>query len=116
MTEPDDTPVTPMQRIPRPTREDSNAQMRARSGMVDGGPLATLVYTLLRDGLLCPGTLERLLDDFCGDFPVHGQFTNGWLGQYSNDVAQRLLAAEKKRQDTSGEMDYIEKAHSEAAP
>lgn len=96
---------------------DTLEAMRRRSGSVAGGPIATVLYILLRDGHVSPSRLEQLLDDFCGEIPVRGQFTNGWLGAYANDIARRLVVAEARRLTPPGppeppasdEAEYVEK-------
>lgn len=69
--------------------------MRRRSGSVDGGPFAAILYTLIRDGKLAPSDLEEILDAYCLE-PRGGSFTNGWLGAYANDVVTRILEAESR--------------------
>jgi hypothetical protein len=65
------------------------SEMRARSGSVDSAdPLACVLYMLIRDGNLAPGSLENAVDQaLCGK---SFQFSNGWLASYAMDVAARL--------------------------
>lgn len=68
--------------------------MHKRSGSVKVGGAAAVFYILLRDGLLVPGEVERVLKDV--ELAAHGggesQFviSNGWLGNYARDLADRL--------------------------
>jgi hypothetical protein len=75
-------------------QEPGNGMLFSRSGRVETGGSAAVFYILLRDGLLVPGELERVLSDV--EQAVHGggesgfRLSNGWLGEYARDIARRL--------------------------
>lgn len=62
-------------------------RMREESGhAVSNDKLVMFLYLLARDW--CPtGTIDELVDY---KVPVNGTFTNGWLAQWAQDVANRL--------------------------
>lgn len=65
-----------------------NQRMRERSGSVNCNRLESLIYVLLRDHLPA-GKLEQIITDQrdASEFLM----TNGWLADYSKDIAARLL-------------------------
>jgi len=72
-------------------KSQSCSDLRDRSGEVEGNALAGVLYELMRDGLVSPGVLEKIVardEKGC----VNGQvwFTNGWLGLYAKDLATRI--------------------------
>ena len=72
-------------------RRERMDNLRIRSGRISfEDPLASLLYTLMRDGAVAPGVLERAIQDeeiFGGDEKL---FTNGWLALYAKDLADRI--------------------------
>lgn len=72
---------------------DANAAMRARSGNVrDDRPLVAFLYLLIRDHVV-PGAIEEMMGEL--DAQPDGatvQYTNGWMAEYAQDVAERLGA------------------------
>lgn len=65
-------------------------RMRAASGRVDDDrPLVAFLYELVRDHVTT-GTIEESIER-CGRNTVGHQFTNGWLAQWAQDAADRLL-------------------------
>ena len=71
-----------------------DGSMHARSGSLKVGGASAVLYILLRDGLLVPGEVERVMKDV--ESAVHGDgesyfvVSNGWLGRYAEDLAARL--------------------------
>ena len=66
----------------------SNEAMCERSGKVQyNSRLVGFLYDLMR-GHLPPGVVEKLLAQQAEPDIV---YTNGWLAQYANDVAKRLV-------------------------
>jgi hypothetical protein len=62
--------------------------MRERSGKVQyNSRLVGFLYDLMRDHVP-PGVVENLLDQQANPDIT---YTNGWLAQYANDIAQRLV-------------------------
>ena len=72
--------------------DTENDLLRDRSGRVtDRRPLVGLLYDLLRDEVP-PARIERLVrEQGGGDQFV---FSNGWLAQYAQDLANRLLGVD----------------------
>ena len=71
-----------------------DGSIHERSGKLKMSGAPAVLYILLRDGHLVPGDVERVLKDV--ETAVHGggemQFviSNGWLGRYARDLANRL--------------------------
>lgn len=62
-------------------------RMRNASGAIDDArPLVSFLYLLLRDHLHL-GDVEEIVDRATKGA---GMFTNGWLAQYAQDIANRL--------------------------
>jgi len=76
------------------TKVPGDGTLHKRSGGVRVNGAAAVLYILLRDGTLPPGEVERVLKDV--EQAVHGggdhwfKISNGWLGQYAKDLANRL--------------------------
>ncbi len=73
---------------------DQNEEMRERSGrIIDDRPLVAFLYLLLRDVELTVGDLELCVDQAVTElagWQRDRMFTNGWLAQYAQDIADRL--------------------------
>lgn len=89
---------TPRGAAAGPTYEDQvtdegNRRMRKVSGEVDDSrPLVAFLYELARDEVTT-GALEERIDRLVTTRKTMGntyQFTNGWLAQWAQDVADRL--------------------------
>lgn len=66
--------------------------MRDRSGRVsDRRPLVGLLYDLLRDHVPA-GVLEKLVRE---QIDKQFDFSNGWMAQYAQDLASRLLGVDE---------------------
>lgn len=62
--------------------------MRKRSGNVNiNSFLVSFLYELMRDHLP-PGTVEEVVQNTLKESDC--QYTNGWLAQYAQDIANRL--------------------------
>lgn len=68
---------------------DANAEMRKRTGSIDGDKLDAFLYVLARDHLPV-GVLEEIITDMTPGI-VDFQFTNGYLARYAQDLKARLL-------------------------
>ena len=67
---------------------DKNVAMRERSGTVQiNSRLVSFLYELMRDHLP-PGVIEEIVRASEGESDV--VYTNGWLAQYAQDIANRL--------------------------
>lgn len=65
--------------------------IRERSGEVnDSNRLVWFLYDLMRDHLPA-GTVEKLVVDLEKVDADTAEFSNGWLAQYAQDVAARLV-------------------------
>lgn len=61
--------------------------------MESDDPIASLFYTLLRDGDVSPGRLELLVqeqEDHVRKGNETTVFTNGFLAQYAHELAKRF--------------------------
>lgn len=64
--------------------------IRQRSGGFDcDDPLVELLYVLLRDHIQ-PADLEKLVADIRSCKHMSAEYSNGWLGRYAQDLAQRI--------------------------
>lgn len=74
-----------------PTLDQSNAAMRARSGHVrDDRPLVSFLYLLLRDHVVAGAIEEMMLELDAQPDATVVEYTNGWLAEYAQDIADRL--------------------------
>jgi hypothetical protein len=72
-------------------RREKMDRLRLRSGRITfKDTLASLFYTLMRDGLISPGSLEKAIQDEEIFGENEKQFTNGWLALYAKDLADRI--------------------------
>ena len=72
---------------------DPDEAMRERSGHVsDDRKLVCVLYRLMRDGTVAPGELETRVREaeWVAAECDKVRFTNGWLAQYAQDLADRL--------------------------
>jgi hypothetical protein len=70
-------------------------ELRERSGNYHtNSPLVSFLYELMRDHLT-PGVVEKIVLDSRRD-QSPWFLTNGWLAQYAEDLANRLLPEEEK--------------------
>lgn len=68
--------------------EDKSSALRNRSGSVQiDSKLVSFLYELMRDHLP-PGKVEEIVRASEGESNV--VYTNGWLAQYAQDLANRL--------------------------
>lgn len=68
---------------------DSVERMREASGNVTSDdPLVLFLYLLARQHITT-GLIDDLIDNWIPD-DKYGQFTNGWLGTWAQDAADRL--------------------------
>lgn len=66
-------------------------QMRKRSGSVDSRiPLVSFLYTLIRDHVT-PGQIEEIMLRQMPKVGETTEFSNGYLANYAQDVATRIL-------------------------
>jgi len=70
-------------------------ELRKRSGNVDSDdPLVAFLYGLLRDHLPA-GKVEEIMQQHVGTRPRQvSQYTNGWVANYAQDIANRLRQGE----------------------
>jgi hypothetical protein len=69
-------------------------ELRAESGSIDDtDPLVCFLYLLLRDHIL-PGDIENILAQ--ARVVTHGEFTNGFLAQYAQNIAAKLRREERE--------------------
>lgn len=74
------------------TTIDENERMRNASGnVVDDRKLVVFFYFMLRDGCISPSVLEKHLDQIQLSSGKDHHYTNGWLAQYAQDIAGRLV-------------------------
>jgi hypothetical protein len=67
-----------------------NNALRERSGNINApGKLISFLYVLMRDHLP-PGKVEELIRETELEGNGENQYSNGWLAQYSIDLAARL--------------------------
>lgn len=72
---------------------DANEALRSRSGkFTTTDPFVSLFYELLRDHIRA-GTLEGIVQSVV-DEPSERRLTNGYLGEYAQDVVERLRRSE----------------------
>ena len=73
--------------------QESGKSIRLRSGCIDSDDkLTAFLYILLRDHIPA-GAMEEIARGFVeyDDEPRHDyEFSNGWLAQYAQDLANRL--------------------------
>lgn len=81
-------------------------QIRERSGNVTiNCKLTSFLYTLLRD-YVQPGDVEEIMLNHITDDTV--EYSNGWLAQYANDIAKRLLPQQKQIKDADWHLESHE--------
>jgi len=91
-------------KIPVKKKIDKNVErMRKASGRIDDSRLiVAFLYTLMRD-LVPPGRIEHMMlevsnaHDYDKSEFTKNEYTNGWLAQYAQDVAQRLTENRKTK-------------------
>jgi hypothetical protein len=77
-------------------RKAQIAAFRLRSGNFNSSdPLTCMFYLLLRDHMSA-GDLENIVKEATKILDGTRQFTNGWLGQYAQDMAIRIYQAGEK--------------------
>lgn len=77
-------------------------------------PLTSFIYELLRDHITC-GAMESLVRNIIVESGKEVVFTNGWLAQYSNNVANTIRNASKEKQyDDADEVWRNFKEHGDA--
>lgn len=70
------------------TLEDDQNDLREGSGNIKiNSRLVSFLYELMRD-YLPPGTVEKIVQASDSEQNVH--YTNGWLAQYAEHIANRL--------------------------
>lgn len=93
----DERPFDRTEGIDEPERDQVELErMRNASGRVtDDRPLVIFLYLLLRDQLAA-GVIEPLADQALGPERRGNEvvFTNGWLAQHAQDLADRLTGGE----------------------
>jgi hypothetical protein len=84
-----------MSKTPEQIRKEYIAAFRQRSGnFKSNDPLTSLFYLIIRDHIK-PGDLELIMQEITNNTEIC-EFTNGWLGQYAQDLAIRIYQAGEK--------------------
>jgi len=75
--------------------EDMDKMRKASGEIKDTSKLVCFIYLLGRD-YLSLGKIEEIMENMRDDGIEH-RFTNGWLAQYSQNVAERLNKKRKSK-------------------
>lgn len=98
-------------------KNDRTDELREASGkIVYSDPLTSFLYQLMRDELPA-GTVEKLVREVVNEGAQDVLFTNGWLAQYANNLAEMLKNAhtEKLKESLAKVFDDEEKEREKAA-